>query len=239
MALHWIALCSCDDSCHDVAFSFHTLTVKRLRRSLDTGQPSYTDAWLVSNLIWGLGAYNAGQSSIFCRGLISQTTWKHLFGEAADSCTKVTVQAHSPSWAACGGGTCQAVRCNWMFTCSCFYYVSQKMFTAPVKHFPTQLINTEHHWHIFCCHASSMAPGLAMSVCWSVHHFGPDWNISAAVGWITMKFYTDIHGSRWMNPTDFADPLTFPFAPPWGWHQGVLSEIFWLLCILFTHSWLL
>ncbi len=27
-----------------------------------------------------------------------------------------------------------------------------------------------------------------------------------------------MHGPKWMNLNDFGDPLTFPLAPPWGWH---------------------
>ncbi len=31
------------------------------------------------------------------------------------------------------------------------------------------------------------------SVCWSVHHFGPDWNTSTT-GWIAVTFGSDTHG---------------------------------------------
>lgn len=50
----------------------------------------------------------------------------------------------------------------------------------------------------------------------SVHHFGPDPNISTALGWITMKFCTNIHGPHRMKANDFGDPLMFHLAPPAG-----------------------
>lgn len=33
-----------------------------------------------------------------------------------------------------------------------------------------------------------------------------------------MKICIGIHGPQRMNPTDLSDPLTFPFAPPYGLH---------------------
>lgn len=48
----------------------------------------------------------------------------------------------------------------------------------------------------------------------SVHHFGPDWNISTAVGWIVMKFGSCILCLQRMNPNDFSDPQIFLPAPP-------------------------
>lgn len=41
----------------------------------------------------------------------------------------------------------------------------------------------------------------------SVHHFGLDGNIS--VGWLVMKYHTDIHDPLRMNYNDFGNPLTF------------------------------
>ncbi len=32
--------------------------------------------------------------------------------------------------------------------------------------------------------------------------------------WTAKTFWTDIHGSLRVNPSDFVDPLTFPLAPP-------------------------
>ncbi len=56
-------------------------------------------------------------------------------------------------------------------------------------------------------HASIVAPGMAtlscLSVGPSVHYFCPDWNVSATVWEIAMKFCTDIHGPQKMNPTDY------------------------------------
>ncbi len=43
---------------------------------------------------------------------------------------------------------------------------------------------------------------------------GPPRNISTTIGWINMKFCTNIHGPQKMNPKNFGDPLTFPLAPP-------------------------
>ncbi len=39
---------------------------------------------------------------------------------------------------------------------------------------------------------ATLAARLDGNVCWLVHHFGPDGNISANTGWIAMKFC--IHG---------------------------------------------
>lgn len=49
---------------------------------------------------------------------------------------------------------------------------------------------------------------MAVLVCLSVHHIGPDWNISTS-GWIAVKVCTDSHGPPRMNPTVFGDVLTF------------------------------
>lgn len=46
-------------------------------------------------------------------------------------------------------------------------------------------------------------------------------NISATIGWIAQKSYTDIHGTRRMNPEDVGDPQTIDFVPPWGWHLWI------------------
>lgn len=43
--------------------------------------------------------------------------------------------------------------------------------------------------------------------------------------WIAMKFLTETNGPFTMEPSDFADPLTFPLAPPACWY-------FWLLLLL-------
>ncbi len=44
--------------------------------------------------------------------------------------------------------------------------------------------------------------------CWSVHRFGPDWNISVTSGRIAMKLCTNVYGPQTRNPTDFSDPMT-------------------------------
>lgn len=51
------------------------------------------------------------------------------------------------------------------------------------------------------------------SVCPSVHHFDPGWNI-VTTGWITMDFGTHFHVPQRINPADIGDPLTVPLAPP-------------------------
>lgn len=48
----------------------------------------------------------------------------------------------------------------------------------------------------------------------------PDWNISITLGWIDVKFSTDICGLQRMKPTDVFDLLTFPFYH----HHEVLTE---------------
>lgn len=63
---------------------------------------------------------------------------------------------------------------------------------------------------------------MEVRVCQLVHHVDPDWNISAALGWIPMKFCADTHGF----PPDIGDPLTSPLAPPWGWCLWVLVQCF-------------
>lgn len=51
----------------------------------------------------------------------------------------------------------------------------------------------------FFSHAGSIALGLAVSICWSAHHFGPIWNISTNVGCFSMTCCTDIHGAKMMT----------------------------------------
>ncbi len=43
-----------------------------------------------------------------------------------------------------------------------------------------------------------------MALSQSVHHFGPDWNISTN-RWIATKADTDIHGTQMMNSNDFSN----------------------------------
>lgn len=53
---------------------------------------------------------------------------------------------------------------------------------------------------------------LGMLVGWSIYHLSPDWNTSATVGRIAMRFSTDMKNNRvpqMMNPNDLADRLTF------------------------------
>ncbi len=74
--------------------------------------------------------------------------------------------------------------------------------------------------HVFTLHASAMA--LAMSVCrsvgLSVHHFGPDWNIST-----TLKFCTQTHVVLWVNCDNISDPLAFHLVPSLG--QNIILYI--------------
>lgn len=49
-----------------------------------------------------------------------------------------------------------------------------------------------------------------------VHRFGPDQNISKAIGWFAIKCYADIGGSQRMYPTVLGDPIICPLAPSWG-----------------------
>ncbi len=42
---------------------------------------------------------------------------------------------------------------------------------------------------------SIIALGMAVFAC-LFHHFDPDRSVSATIGWIAMKFYTDIHGPQ-------------------------------------------
>lgn len=52
-------------------------------------------------------------------------------------------------------------------------------------------------------------------------------SVSATIGWIDMKFCSDIHVLQRMNQSDFGDPLTFPLRPPWGWHFWSSSKMDW------------
>ena len=64
---------------------------------------------------------------------------------------------------------------------------------------------------------NSMASGMAMLICWSfnmANHFGPDCNISTTIGWIAMKFATDIQSPETKNSNDFGGPLTLTCT---GW----------------------
>lgn len=88
-------------------------------------------------------------------------------------------------------------------------------------------------WLLFICFIMSAGAsihntpfvtlGMMMSVWWSVHHFSLYGNISA-VGWIDVKFCTDICVPQRMKSSDFCDPLTFPPSPSAG--LMVLSEMF-------------
>lgn len=44
-----------------------------------------------------------------------------------------------------------------------------------------------------------MAQRMALYYYWTVHHFGPEWNILATIWWIAMEFCTDMHLVHWMN----------------------------------------
>lgn len=57
----------------------------------------------------------------------------------------------------------------------------------------------------------------------SVHHFGPDWSM-LTIGWIVVKFSTDIRGFHWMNRTDFGDP-DFSSSPIMRLKYLVFTEI--------------
>lgn len=43
-----------------------------------------------------------------------------------------------------------------------------------------------------------------------VCHCSPVWNISKTIGWIKLKFCTDIHGTQRKYPTDFGGPSPTP-----------------------------
>lgn len=70
--------------------------------------------------------------------------------------------------------------------------------------------------HLFL---AMLAAGLQveMLVCWLVHPFDPDWNISTTTGGIAVKFGTDIHGLQRIKPNDFDNPMTLRLAPLWSW----------------------
>ncbi len=64
-----------------------------------------------------------------------------------------------------------------------------------------------------------------MSVCWLVHHFGPDWNISTTIRWYAMKFCGDIYCPQSTNTTNIGDPLSLTQDWPAGQSFHLSSEI--------------
>lgn len=66
-----------------------------------------------------------------------------------------------------------------------------------------------------------MALGILMSVCWSLHHLGPYWNVLTITGWNAVKQAgTDINGAQITNPTDLV--IRWLLAPPadQGFHSS-------------------
>lgn len=63
------------------------------------------------------------------------------------------------------------------------------------------------HVQTICLHEHGSGDGNGN---WLVHYFGPDLNISLAVGCIAMRFGTGIQGLQRMNANDLSDPLTLP-----------------------------
>lgn len=64
-----------------------------------------------------------------------------------------------------------------------------------------------------------------------IHHYGPDWSISANIEWMAMTFGKDIHEADIMHPTDF------PSGALQGWHvllwvnsQQVYLNKYWMDC---------
>lgn len=49
-----------------------------------------------------------------------------------------------------------------------------------------------------------------------VDHCGFVWNISTAIGWIGVKFGSEIHAPLGKNCNHFGDPLTSHLVPAWG-----------------------
>lgn len=67
-----------------------------------------------------------------------------------------------------------------------------------------------------------MDPGISAG--WFVLHFGPEWSI-----WTENNYkFPYIPSPQRMKPTDFVEPLTFPLAPPWGWHffREICQQLF-------------
>ncbi len=72
--------------------------------------------------------------------------------------------------------------------------------------------------YLIFSHACGTALGMAV-----LNHFGPHWNISAAIGLIVMKFCTDIYDRLGHNR------VTFPLVPPAG-------QTFFFCCGISQHS---
>lgn len=71
----------------------------------------------------------------------------------------------------------------------------------------------------------------------SVHHFGPVCNISATVRWISLKFYTDVQGTKRLNFNDFGDSLTFYVVPPAGQTSLTLTKGMVQSTIQYNFDW--
>ena len=84
---------------------------------------------------------------------------------------------------------------------------------------------------------------------WLKKHRKPKWFLQrTTMGWIAMKFATEIHRSQRMYPNDFLDPLTFYLVPPWAtfvaWSkmpQQLLGGLSWnsVHTFMFPSGWVL
>lgn len=83
---------------------------------------------------------------------------------------------------------------------------------------------------------SAMTMWIAVLVCQSVHHCGPE-NTSTNVWWIFIKLCIYIHGPLQMNLTDCCDTIT-PVSPrKWQFSErNILTRRYWHRCFC-RHSW--
>lgn len=93
----------------------------------------------------------------------------------------------------------------------------------------------ESDWSFLAKLAAWLYGWPCQSVGRSVHHFGPDWNISITLGWIALQLCSDIHCPQRMKPTSFGEPLTFPLAPPVGWRFWLYWNVF--QTFMFPSGW--
>lgn len=89
-------------------------------------------------------------------------------------------------------------------------------------------------------HVSIVALMTAMSVCWSVHHFGTDWNISTTIGWIYIHFVQAFMVSRgWILLTlvSFSSSSSAISRSKFSFIQCNISTSQGWIAMKYRHSW--
>ena len=72
-------------------------------------------------------------------------------------------------------------------------------------------------------HVSVMALGMEMTVSWSVHHFGPDWNISTTIEWKCQSISP--YFGLWLNTYK---TCYIPISLSCPYHFSACYHVFWV-----------